>query len=72
MKSKVLCDGSETIAKLDSIQMSALDHERARQIARRAETLICLSFVAGRVPDLVVARLKRLLRRKIPIHSTPR
>lgn len=72
MKSKVLWGSSATIAALDSIQMSELERERARQIARRAEELVCISFAAGRVAGLLIARLRHLLRREVPIHSTPR
>ena len=70
MKFNTLYDSSDIIDKLDSIEMSELDRERARQIAQRAEKLVCLSFAVGGVPGILVARLRRLLRPKIRNYST--
>jgi hypothetical protein len=69
MTQRTFFDNSDMLDKLDEIQMSKLDRERARQIARRAERLVCLSFSAGRVPGMLVTQLRRILRPRIRRYS---
>ena len=67
------CNACALIAQLDGIRMSNLERHRAKQLARRAEDIVCALFAVGRLPRLIALRLARAVSRGgTPERSTPR
>ena len=61
MKFDLFEDTGGIVSRLDDVGMNALERERARALARRAELLVSFVFAVSRGSAIVASRLMRLL-----------